>query len=267
MTNTNHLPVIVTQFGKVQRLTLNRPNSRNALSLELLEALTQALSAAQSHDGTNVIVLAAMGSAFSAGHDLKELTAARQNSDGGIDIFERTFRDCAELMIAVAQSPKPIIAEVQGIATAAGCQLVASCDLVVASETAHFATPGVNIGLFCSTPAVALTRAVSPKAAMEMLLTGDAIDAMEARRIGLINRISAPDLLTEETMALAAHIAAKPAAVIALGRRSVCAQQNCDLPDAYALAGATMIANMGLPEAQDGIARFLNARHQKPTPT
>lgn len=257
MMDTQTRFVTLEDFGPVRRLTLNRPQQRNALSLAMLDALRIEIDAAYTDPNINVIVLAANGPAFCAGHDLKELTAARSAADGGTETFAETFAVCSAVMMAIAEGAKPVIAEVQAIATAAGCQLVASCDLAVASETARFATPGVNIGLFCSTPAVALTRAVPAKAAMEMLLTGEAVDAQTALRIGLINRIAPPEALTETTMALAQVIASKPADVVALGKRTLRAQQGLPLPEAYQRAQTTMTCNMAMPSAVAGIAGFL----------
>jgi enoyl-CoA hydratase/carnithine racemase len=248
------------QAGPVLRLTLNRPARRNALSREMIAALSSALEAAEASPSVRVVVLAAVGPVFCAGHDLKELTAARSAPDQGEAFFTETFAACSALMSRIAEGGKPVIAEVQGIATAAGCQLVASCDLAVASETARFATPGVNIGLFCTTPAVALTRAVPPKRALEMLLTGDAISALEAQGIGLINRVVSPDTLTTQTMRLAAKIAEKPPAVVALGRRAVRDQAGLTLEAAYRLANGVMVSNLGWTEAQDGIGAFLGGR-------
>ncbi len=174
-------------------VTLNRPETRNALSENLMRAVQLTLDEAVEDKDVKVIVLAAKGSVFSAGHDLKELTARRSDADRGLDYYRAIFAQCSRLMQSIVRHPKPVIAQVQGVATAAGCQLVASCDLAVASSEARFATPGVNIGLFCSTPMVALSRVVPRKAALEMLLTGEAIDAQEARRIGLVNRVVAPE--------------------------------------------------------------------------
>src|SRR5271156_4814735 len=204
--------VLSEKSGAVLRLTLNRASARNALSEGLMEELQAALDDAAKDNALRAIVLAADGPAFSAGHDLKEMTAHRKDADNGKAAFAALFAQCSKLMQTIVRHPRPIIAEVQGIATAAGCQLVASCDLAIASSTARFATPGVNIGLFCSTPMVALSRNVSRKAAMEMLLTGEMVDAQEARGIGLVNRVVAPEKLESETIALAQCIASKPRA-------------------------------------------------------
>src|SRR5471032_3069015 len=200
--------------GGILHLTLSRPQARNALSSELITALQAALEGAAADNATRVIVIAAQGPVFSSGHDLKELSRHRADGDAGRKAYAALFTQCSAMMQAIVRSPKPVIAQVQGIATAAGCQLVASCDLAVASATARFATPGVDIGLFCSTPMVALSRNVGRKAAMEMLLTGEMVAPEEARRIGLINRVVAPDALENEIMALASKIAAKPRATV-----------------------------------------------------
>jgi enoyl-CoA hydratase/carnithine racemase len=232
--------------GGVLRLILNRPAARNALSSDLMAALQSALDGAANDDATRVIVIAAEGPVFSSGHDLKELAALRDDGDKGRGAY-----------------PKPVIAQVQGIATAAGCQLVASCDLAVASSSARFATPGVNIGLFCSTPMVALSRNVGRKAAMEMLLTGEMIDGEEARRIGLINRVVAPELLESETMALAMRIAGKPRATIKTGKEAFYRQLEMPLDEAYAYASKVMTENMLDAEACEGIGAFLEKREPR----
>ncbi|HAH10737.1 MAG TPA: enoyl-CoA hydratase [Alphaproteobacteria bacterium] len=254
-------PLLSTELsGATLRLTLNRPRARNALSWNLLLELERALAEAATSDNVKVVVIAAQGPAFCAGHDLKELTAFREEADGGAASHTRVFDLCAQVMQAVVLLPQPVIAEVAGIATAAGCQLVASCDLAYAAPEAKFATPGVNIGLFCSTPAVALTRAVPPRAAAEMLLTGDAIDAQTAQAIGLINRVIPADALTSHVMAVARKIAGKPPAVIRLGKRTVRAQAAMPLTEAYAHASAAMVTNMQWQEAKDGIAGFLGPK-------
>src|ERR1700722_2807933 len=206
--------------GAIIRLTLNRSGARNALSTALMAALQKCLDGLAEDSGSRVIVLASSGPAFCSGHDLKEMTACRRETGGGRDSFAKIFAQCSRLMQSIVRHPKPIIAEVQGIATAAGCQLVASCDLAVASDVARFATPGVNIGLFCSTPMVALSRNVGRKQAMEMLLTGDVIDAQEALRIGLVNRVVPPDALEGDTMKLARLIAEKPRQTVKIGKEA-----------------------------------------------
>jgi enoyl-CoA hydratase/carnithine racemase len=245
----------------VLRLTLNRPEARNALSSSLMGLLRAALDGAAADDGIRVIVLAASGPVFSSGHDLKELSASRADADKGQAAFAALFTQCSALMQAIVRHPKPVIAEVQGTATAAGCQLLASCDLAIASTDAKFAAPGVNIGLFCSTPMVALSRNVPRKTAMAMLLTGDMIDADEAVRIGLINRAVAPDALESETMTLATKIAAKPRATLKTGKEAFYRQIEMPLAEAYDYAARVMTQNMLDAEAKEGIGAFLEKRN------
>ncbi|HUO92862.1 MAG TPA: enoyl-CoA hydratase [Rhizomicrobium sp.] len=245
------------------RLVLNRPQARNALSEALMAALQDALDQAANDKGARVVIIAANGPAFSSGHDLKEMTAHRQNADRGKAAFAALFAQCSRLMQTIVRHPKPVIAEVQGTATAAGCQLVASCDLAVASENAHFATPGVNIGLFCSTPMVALSRNVSRKHAMEMLLTGDMISADEAKRIGLVNRVVDLGFLEIESMKLARLIASKPAATVKTGKEAFYRQIEMGLADAYDYASRVMTENMLAAEAEEGISAFIEKREPK----
>jgi enoyl-CoA hydratase/carnithine racemase len=215
----------------VLRFTLNRPDARNALSAALMSKLLEALGRAAKDPETRVVVIAGAGPAFCAGHDLREL-----RTDQRRETYERLFAQCSELMLAIVRLPKPVIAEVHGIATAAGCQLVATCDLAVAAEDARFATPGVNIGLFCSTPMVALTRAVGRKSAMEMLLTGKLIDAETARAIGLINRVVPREGLREAVDGLAREIAGKSALTVKIGKEAFYRQAELDLAAAYRYA-------------------------------
>jgi enoyl-CoA hydratase/carnithine racemase len=254
--------VIAARAGAVLRLTMNRAAARNALSAAMMSALQRAFEAA-ADDESRVIVLAAEGSAFCAGHDLKEMTALRSTQDKGRAAFAALFEQCSKLMQTIVRHEKPVIAEVQGIATAAGCQLVASCDLAVASEHARFATPGVNIGLFCSTPMVALSRNVSRKAAMEMLLTGDMISAEDAARIGLVNRVVRPDVLEPETMELAEAIARKPRATVKIGKAAFYRQLEMPLSEAYDYASRVMTENMLHAESAEGIGAFLEKRAPK----
>jgi enoyl-CoA hydratase/carnithine racemase len=240
-------------------LTLKSLSSRNALSLTMLEALSRQLAVISHRPDIRVVVLQAEGPAFCAGHDLKELTAHRADSDGGRAFFEKTMLACSSLMQQIVALPQPVIAAVEGMATAAGCQLVASCDLAVAGPLARFCTPGVDIGLFCSTPAVALSRNVSPKHAMEMLLTGAAIGAEEALRLGLVNRI-APEGARAAALELAHRIAKKSPQAIAVGKKGFYAQRDKSLSEAYELANAVMVANMLMPDAREGIAAFLGKR-------
>ena len=246
--------------GFVARLTLNRPSARNALSLAMLETVTQAVRRLGADKSVHVIVIAGNGPAFCAGHDLKELTVARAEQDGGHAFFEEAMGKCAALMLSIVRCPKPVIAEVQGIASAAGCQLVASCDLAVGAENARFATPGVNIGLFCSTPMVALSRNVGRKAAMRMLLTGDMMSADDARAIGLLSDVAAPSELTNTAMAMAAQIATKSPATLKIGKEAFYQQIEMALPDAYDFASNVMVANMLEPDAEEGIGAFIEKR-------
>ncbi len=253
-------PLKSARTGAVLRLSLNRPSARNALSSALMGALANALEAAAADTGVRVVIIAAEGSVFSAGHDLKEMNERRAEDDDGASAFTALFTQCSALMQQIVACPKPVIAEVQGTATAAGCQLVASCDLAVASSAARFATPGVDIGLFCSTPMVALSRSVHRKAAMEMLLTGEMVPAQEARQMGLINRVVAPDKLQAETMALAQTIAAKPRATVRTGKEAFYRQIEMPLADAYDYASRVMTENMLNAEAEEGICAFLEKR-------
>jgi enoyl-CoA hydratase/carnithine racemase len=256
--------VLAHHEGAVLRLTMNRASARNALSEALMAALQTALDDAAQDRSVRAIVLGADGPAFSSGHDLKEMTALRKDAaDRGRAAFATLFAQCSKLMQTIVRHPKPVIAQVQGIATAAGCQLVASCDLAVASTLARFATPGVNIGLFCSTPMVALSRNVSRKHAMEMLLTGDMISAEEARRIGLVNRVADSEALGAVTMALARQIASKPAATVKIGKEAFYRQLEMGLSDAYDYASQVMTENMLAAEAEEGIGAFVEKREPK----
>jgi enoyl-CoA hydratase/carnithine racemase len=255
--------VLSAREGAVLTLTLNRAGARNALSAGLMGALQSALDAAAADKSARVIVLAADGPAFSSGHDLKEMTAHRKDADNGRAAFAALFAQCSRLMQTIVRHPKPVIAQVQGIATAAGCQLVASCDLAVASDAARFATPGVNIGLFCSTPMVALSRNVSRKQAMEMLLTGEMVSAARAREIGLINRVVAPQTLEAETKALAQLIASKPRATVKIGKEAFYDQLEMPLSEAYDYASRVMTENMLDAEAREGIGAFVEKRDPK----
>lgn len=244
----------------VTRLTLNRPESHNSLSFAMMGGLIDALRDFAATSSVRVVVLAAAGPVFCAGHDLREITAHRADPDAGRGFFDTAMRRCADLMQAIVALPQPVIAEVQGIATAAGCQLVATCDLAVASEAARFCTPGVDIGLFCSTPAVALSRAVAAKPAMEMLLTGEMIAAEEARRIGLINRVAVSDALRGATMELAAKIAARSARAVRAGKAAFHRQRALPLDEAYAHCAAVMTDNLMAVDAEEGIGAFLDKR-------
>ena len=256
-------PVLTAKRNGVLTITLGRPETRNALSESLMRVLQLTLDEAVEDKEVKAIVIAARGTVFSAGHDLKELTAHRGDQDRGLAFYRSIFAQCSRLMQSILRHPKPVIAQVQGLATAAGCQLVASCDLAVASSDARFATPGVNIGLFCSTPMVALSRVVPRKAALEMLLTGEAIDAQEARRIGLVNRVVAPGDLETETDTLARYIASKPKATLKLGKLAFQHQLELGVSSAYDYVGEVMVQNMLDDEAQEGIGAFLDKRVPK----
>jgi enoyl-CoA hydratase/carnithine racemase len=257
-------PVLLREDAQgVATLILNRPAARNSLSNALLAALRDALGDIAEDSGVRAVILAANGPAFCAGHDLKELTAWRKDADRGRAYFTKTMEACSGVMQQIVALPQPVIACVQGTATAAGCQLVASCDLAVASSAATFATPGVNIGLFCSTPMVALSRNVPRKVAMEMLLTGEPIPAEEARRIGLINRAVAPGTERAEALALAAKIAAKSALTLKIGKEAFYCQAEMSLADAYRYASQVMVENMLARDAEEGIGAFIEKREPR----
>jgi enoyl-CoA hydratase/carnithine racemase len=241
-------------------LTLNRPQARNSLSEALLQALATELAAVAADPTVRAVVITANGPVFSAGHDLKELIARRADADRGRGYFAHIMTLCAAVMQQIVRLPQPVIAAIQGTATAAGCQLVASCDLAIASAAARFATPGVNIGLFCSTPMVALTRNVSPKHAMEMLLTGDAISAEDAARIGLVNHVVAAGTERDAALALAHRIAAKSRHVVKIGKQAFYRQIDMDLARAYDYAAEVMVENMLACDAAEGISAFIEKR-------
>jgi enoyl-CoA hydratase/carnithine racemase len=244
-------------------LTLNRPAARNSLSEAMLEALGAGLAAIARERQIRAVILAANGPAFCAGHDLKEINARRADADRGRAYFQRIMGLCSTVMQQIVTLPQPVIAAVHATATAAGCQLVASCDLAVASQAAKFATPGVNIGLFCSTPMVALSRNVSRKHAMEMLLTGDLISAEDAMRMGLLNRLVAPGSELAEALALAQKIAAKSALTVKIGKEAFYRQAEMPLAEAYKYASEVMVENMLARDAEEGIAAFIEKREPK----
>ena len=244
----------------VLRLTLNDERRRNALSMDMLGRLRVALDHAAADESVRVIVLAATGPAFCAGHDLKEMTRAREASDRGRAFFAETMAGCSGVMQAIVDNPKPVIAEVGGVATAAGCQLVASCDLAYASPAARLATPGVNIGLFCSTPMVALSRNVENKFAMEMLLTGDLVEAEHAARIGLVNRVLPEEELTEYTTGVARKVASKSSMTLETGKKAFYRQREIPLAEAYEYTSNIMVENMLKRDAEEGINAFLEKR-------
>lgn len=258
--------LVLADWGEdgVLRLTLNAPRSRNALSEDTMTALSSALADAAQDAAVRVIIIAANGPVFCAGHNLKEITAARNAPENAADrgraYFTRILYQCSTLMASIPAHPKPVIAEVAGTATAAGCQLVASCDLAFAAESAGFVTPGVHIGLFCSTPMVALSRNVARKHAMEMLLTGDPCPAPRAAEIGLINRAVPDEDLTAEVMEAARKIAGKSTATLAFGKPAFYRQAELPLGEAYDYATAVMVENMLARDAEEGISAFIEKR-------
>jgi enoyl-CoA hydratase/carnithine racemase len=253
-------PVLRENSGDIAVLILNRPRARNTLSEAMLQALRRALADIAEEKAVRAVVLAAKGSVFSAGHDLKELTAHRSEADGGRGYTQHIMQICNAMMLSILRLPQPVIAAVEGTATAAGCQLVATCDLAVTSSAAKFSTPGVHIGLFCSTPMVALSRNVGRKHAMEMLITGDTISADDAYRIGLVNRVVEPGMARQHALRLAQKISAKSPAVIKLGKEAFYRQLEMGIADAYAYAGEVMVQNMMARDAAEGISAFLEKR-------
>ena len=241
-------------------LTLNDPARCNSLSEAMLAALGAAFDAASSKPDVRVIILSAAGQVFCAGHDLKEMTAGRQNADRGRAYFTKILDQCSSVMQSIVMCPKPVIAEIDGVATAAGCQLVASCDLAVASKEAQFCTPGVHIGLFCSTPMVALSRNLASKHTMEMLLTGDMVPASRAAEIGLVNQVVSSAKLRATSMALAGKIAAKSSLTVATGKQAFYQQKEMDLAAAYNYASRIMVENMLARDAEEGISAFIEKR-------
>jgi enoyl-CoA hydratase/carnithine racemase len=257
-------PVLLREdMGTIAVLTFNRPERRNTLSEEMLAALQATLSDIANASSLRAIVLTARGAVFCAGHDLKELIAHRRGVDGGQGYFAHIIELCGDVMQSIIALPQPVIAAVQGTATAAGCQLVATCDLAIASSAAKFCTPGVDIGLFCSTPMVALSRNVASKHAMEMLLTGDMISAERAAAIGLVNRVVAPGAEREEAIELARKIAAKSTFTVKTGKRAFYRQREMMLVDAYRYASQVMVDNMLAQDAQEGICAFIDKRSPK----
>lgn len=260
MTDDTNPPIRRSDTDGVARLTLARPESRNALSLAMLDALTNALDAIADDRAIRCLVIDAEGPAFCAGHDLRELTAARANPDGGKAFFADTMARCSRAMRAIAALPQPVIAAVEGVATAAGCQLVAACDLAIAGARASFQTPGINIGLFCSTPAVALARNVGRKHAMRMLLTGERIGADEAERFGLVNCVAREGEALARAMDLARSIAGRSARAVSLGKKAFYEQIDMSLADAYDHASRAMVENMLAADADEGIRAFIGKR-------
>jgi enoyl-CoA hydratase/carnithine racemase len=257
-------PILLRETrGSIGLLTLNRPEARNSLSEAMIAELHAALKDYADDKRIRGVVVAANGVAFSAGHDLKELIAHRNDADQGRSYFARLMNACSAMMQAIVHSPKPVVAAVQGVATAAGCQLVATCDLAVASDAATFATPGVDIGLFCSTPMVALSRNVSRKHAMEMLLTGEPVSAATARDIGLVNRVVPAGSELDGAIALAEKVALKSAYTVKIGKAAFYRQAEMDLAQAYRFAAEVMIENMMASDAEEGICAFIEKREPK----
>lgn len=252
--------VLRTNADGITTLTLNRSDVRNCLSEAMIDALQSALDEAATDEATRVIVIAGNGPVFSSGHDLKELAAHRKDEDGGRGYFAMIMEKCSRMMISVVRCPKPLIAQIDGTAAAAGCQLVASCDLAVASKASSFCTPGVNIGLFCSTPMVALSRNVARKHAMAMLLTGEMISAKRAKRIGLVNEVVKPARVAARTRELALRIASKSALTLAIGKEAFYRQAEMPLDDAYRYASEVMVRNMMARDADEGIGAFIEKR-------
>ena len=254
-------PILIAErLGRIHRLTLNDPKRLNALSEEMLGLLQAEIDALAVDRDVRAVVIRGVEKAFCAGHDLKEMTAGRDAEDNGRAYFSEVMAMCSGVMQAIVNCPKPVIAEVAGTATAAGCQLVASCDLAYAADSARFSTPGVHIGLFCSTPMVALSRNVADKHAMEMLLTGDMTPANRAMEIGLVNQVVASDELKAVTMDVARKIASKSSLTLATGKRAFYAQRGMPLAEAYDYASRVMVDNMMALDAQEGIGAFIEKR-------
>lgn len=262
MTSTDR-PVLLDISDGIATVTLNQPRAMNALCEEVLDELQGIWDALAVNTDVKVVILRGAGNHFCAGHNLKEMTARRADPDGGQAYFNDLFAKCSRMMLSIVNLPQPVIAQVQGIATAAGCQLVATCDLAIAAQDARFATSGVNIGLFCSTPMVALSRNVPRKQAMEMLLLGDFVPAERAADIGLINRVVPADDLHVATREMAARIVDKSPVAIKIGKRAFYEQSQMSLPDAYVFTGATMAENMMARDTKAGIAAFID---KKPMP-
>lgn len=250
-------PVLLEIDAGIATVTLNRPKSINALSEEMLAALQETWDGLATNRDVKVVILKGAGDHFCAGHNLKEMTARREDADGGHQYFNDLFATCSKMMLSIVNLPQPVIAEVTGIATAAGCQLVATCDLAVASDTARFATSGVNIGLFCSTPMVALSRAVPRKAAMEMLLLGEFIEAEKAAQYGLVNRVVPLGKVSDTAREMAENIVGKSPVAVKMGKGAFYQQAEMGLAEAYDFAGRTMAGNMMARDAERGIGAFV----------
>jgi enoyl-CoA hydratase/carnithine racemase len=256
-------PLLRETVGSIAVLTLDSPATRNALSEAMIVALHEALDSVRDDKNVRAVVIAAHGPAYSSGHNLKELTARRSDADKGRAYFAHMMKSCSDMMQAIVHLPKPVVAAVQGVATAAGCQLVATCDLAVASEQATFGTPGIDIGLFCSTPMVALTRNVPRKQAMHMLLTGEHISAQRALELGLVNSVVPAGTEREAAIALANRIAVKSAYTLKIGKEAFYRQADMNLADAYTYAAHVMTENMMARDAQEGIGAFIEKRDPK----
>ncbi len=262
MTDQDRAPLVRAGMPEdgVARLTLNNPRAFNALSLAMIDELHTALRAAYASEDVRVIIIAAEGRGYCGGHDLKELHAHRADNDGGRAFFIKLFDACTELMTDIVEGPKVVIAQVQGVATAAGGQLAASCDMVVAAREARFGVNGVSSGLFCSTPMVALSRAIGRKKCIELLTTGRLMDAEEARRAGLVNHVTDAESLEEKTLELARMVAEKSAAVVALGKRAFYRQAEMSMEDAYAYTRGVIVENLMMHDAEEGICAFVEKR-------
>ena len=253
--------LIIEDFkDSILKITLNNPFEQNTLSLQFINDLKKIFENADNSDEVKVIILSSSGNVFSAGHNLKEIKSHREDKDRGLQFFTTLINSCSDLMLKIINNSKPVIAEVNGIATAAGCQLVASCDLAYASDSSKFATPGVNIGLFCSTPMVALSRVVNNKHSMEMLLTGDLINADKAKSIGLINNFFNEDKLVNKTREMAVRIANKSSLTLRIGKKAFYNQTELKISDAYKYASEIMIKNMMNQDSEEGIEAFLEKR-------
>ncbi|EKS38687.1 enoyl-CoA hydratase [Afipia clevelandensis] len=256
-------PLLRETVGSIAVLTLDSPATRNALSEAMIAALQDALDSIRDDKNIRAVVIAANGPAYSSGHNLKELTARRSDADKGRAYFAQMMKSCSDMMQTIVRLPKPVVAAVQGVATAAGCQMVATCDLAVASDQATFGTPGIDIGLFCSTPMVALTRNVPRKHAMHMLLTGEHISAQRALELGLVNSVVPAGTEREAAIALAERIAVKSAYTLKVGKEAFYRQAEMSLADAYTYAAQVMTENMMARDAQEGIGAFIEKRDPK----
>jgi len=246
--------------NKVLHITLNNPKYQNTLSEDMISQLDNKFLQGSKDKNVKVIILSSTGPVFCAGHNLKDLNSKRSESDKGKSYYNKIFKNCSILMMNITKNYKPIIAAIDGVATAAGCQLIASCDLAYSSDKARFATPGVNIGLFCSTPMVPLSRNVSKKAAMEMLLTGDLIDASKAKQIGLINDVFSPDQLMQKVVEVAQKISSKSMKTLKIGKKAFYKQRDMSLQDAYDFTSTVMVENMLSKDSEEGIKAFLDKR-------